>query len=115
MRFDGLMVITRRIDECEGFYEHVLGQPASEHGKGWVQFHLPGDQLLSLHTPWSDELQSEGSSSVLLLSVESVAEESLRMAAQGIAVSEPHEIPGGQVVTVVDPDGRLVQLVERAA
>jgi catechol 2,3-dioxygenase-like lactoylglutathione lyase family enzyme len=115
MRMDGLMLITSRIDACEEFYERLVGEPAAEHGKGWVQFSLAGDQILSLHTPWSAEMQSEGGSSVLLLLITSALEESVRLTALGIDVSDPHEIPGGQVLTVTDPDGRLVQLVERVA
>lgn len=113
MELSGVMLITDRLDACADFYGALLGVEG-DRGAGWVHYPLPGGRMLALHTPWSPDLASEGGSTVLLLDVASLAEESGRLAPHGIALGEPHAIPGGQVATLADPDGRLVQLVERA-
>jgi predicted enzyme related to lactoylglutathione lyase len=56
-------------------------------------------------------MTTSGGSQVMLLQVDSLEEESARLTSAGIACSEPHEIPGGAVVTVDDPDGRTIQLI----
>ncbi len=114
MELSGLMLITNRLDACADYYTALLGCDP-ERGAGWVHFALPGGRMLALHTPWSPDLPSEGGSTVALFDVTSLAEEASRLEGSGIELSEPHDIPGGRVVTTSDPDGRLVQLVEHDA
>lgn len=114
MRHDGTMLITNRLAECSAFYARLLGIEPSD-GSGWAQFPLADGSFIALHTPWHGGLQTEGGSQVMLLKVDSLAAESERLADGGIACSEPHEIPGGAVVTITDPDGRTIQLIERTA
>lgn len=106
------MLITDRLDECAAFYAALLGSDV-ERGDGWVHFPLAGGHMLALHTPWSAELTAEGGSTVALFDVESLTAEAARLEGSGVDLSAPHDIPGGRVVTTTDPDGRLVQLVER--
>jgi hypothetical protein len=73
---------------------------------------LDDGRMLALHTPWDPSITAEGGSGVTLLEVASVLDEVSRLQGTTIEVSEPHDIPGGRVVTMADPDGRLVQLIE---
>lgn len=112
MQTDGTMLITTNLDACIAFYSTLLDVSA-ELGAGWAQFGLGDGTMVALHTPWQEGMTTQGGSHVLLLRVDSLAEESVRLRAAGLDVSEPHDIPGGAVVSVTDPDGRLVQLIER--
>jgi predicted enzyme related to lactoylglutathione lyase len=111
MRLTGVMHITQRLDECADFYAALVGSDP-ERGAGWARFTLPDGSMIALHTPWSPDLAVEGSSSVTLIGVASLADERERLAASGLALGDPHDIPGGAVATIADPDGRLVQLME---
>jgi predicted enzyme related to lactoylglutathione lyase len=111
MEFSGVMLITNRLDACADFYR-VLLDTEPERGAGWVHYRLADGRMLALHTPWDPSMTAEGGSSVTLLEVASLDEEVARLQGTMIAVSEPHDIPGGRVITTSDPDGRLVQLME---
>lgn len=108
------MLITERLDECRDFYGALLGT-ASDPGAGWARFALADGTWIALHTPWRPGMTATGGSQIMLLQVDSLEEESARLTAAGIACSEPHEIPGGAVVTVTDPDGRSIQLIAYSA
>ena len=112
MRYDGTMLMTEQFDACREFYRDLLGVDA-EAGAGWANFPLGDGTFVALHTPWRPGMTTTGGSQVLLLRVDSLAQESARLTALGIACSEPHEIPGGAVVTLSDPDSRTIQLIER--
>jgi predicted enzyme related to lactoylglutathione lyase len=108
------MLITERLDECRAFYATLLGIESAP-GVGWARFTLADGSWVALHTPWRPGMTTTGGSQVMLLEVDSLQEQSARLAAAGIACSEAHEIPGGAVVTVTDPDGRTIQLIAYSA
>lgn len=110
MKYDGTLLITERLEECQRFYAVLLGAESAP-GAGWARFALSDGSWIALHTPWQPGMTTSGGSQVLLLEVESLAAETARLSAAGIACSEPHEIPGGAVVTVSDPDDRTIQLI----
>jgi catechol 2,3-dioxygenase-like lactoylglutathione lyase family enzyme len=114
MRYDGTMLITERFDECREFYARLLGVEP-DPGAGWARFGLADGSWIALHTPWRPGMTTTGGSHVMLLEVDSLEDESARLSDAGIACSEPHEIPGGAVVTVTDPDGRTIQLIAYSA
>ena len=114
MEYDGTMLITERLDECRAFYTALLGVE-SDPGAGWARFALADGSWIALHTPWRTGMTTSGGSQVMLLRVESLSDESARLAAAGVACSEPHEIPGGAVVTICDPDDRMIQLIAYSA
>jgi predicted enzyme related to lactoylglutathione lyase len=114
MRYDGTMLITERFDECRAFYALLLdAQPTP--GVGWARFGLADGSWIALHTPWRPGMTTTGGSQVMLLEVDSLENESARLSSSGVACSEPHEIPGGAVVTITDPDGRTIQLIAYSA
>ena len=113
MEYDGTMLITERLDECRAFYAALLGTE-SDPGAGWARFALADGSWIALHTPWRPGMTTTGGSQVMLFSVDSLEFDSARLAAAGIECSEPHEIPGGAVVTRSDPDGRTIQLISYA-
>jgi catechol 2,3-dioxygenase-like lactoylglutathione lyase family enzyme len=114
MRTEGIMLMTDQIEQCSDFYRTLLARDPVL-GAGWAQFTLDDGSLLALHSPWAPGMTTTGGSQVLLLRVASLADESARLRLLGIECSEPHEIPGGAVVSLTDPDGRALQLIERTA
>ena len=108
------MLITERFDECRAFYSLLL-DAAPTPGVGWARFGLVDGSWIALHTPWRPGMTTTGGSHVMLLEVDSLEDESARLTSSGIACSEPHEIPGGAVVTIADPDGRTIQLIAYSA
>lgn len=108
------MLITERFDECRAFYSLLL-DAAPTPGVGWARFGLADGSWIALHTPWRPGMTTTGGSHVMLLEVDSLEDESARLTSSGIACSEPHEIPGGAVVTIADPDGRTIQLIAYSA
>jgi len=114
MKYDGTMLITERFDECLVFYALLLRTDPGP-GAGWARFALADGSWVALHTPWQPGMTTTGGSQIMLLEVDSLEVESARLAAAGIVCSEPHEIPGGAVVTILDPDRRIIQLIAYAA
>ena len=114
MRYDGTMLITEQLEECQRFYADLLGV-AAEGGAGWARFALADGSWIALHTPWRPGMTSTGGSQVVLLQVDSLEDETARLTGAGIACSEPHDIPGGAVVTITDPDDRTIQLIAYSA
>jgi len=114
MRYDGTMLITERFDECRAFYALLLDAEPTP-GVGWARFGLADGSWIALHTPWRPGMTTTGGSQVMLLEVDSLEDESARLSSTGIACSEPHEIPGGAVATITDPDGRTIQLIAYSA
>ena len=110
MKYDGTMLITERLEECQRFYAALL-RLTPEGGAGWARFALTDGSWIALHTPWRPGMTTTGGSQVVLLRVDSLEDETARLTAAGIACSEPHDIPGGAVVTVTDPDDRTIQLI----
>lgn len=110
MEYDGTMLITERLEECRAFYAALLGAESAP-GAGWARFALADGSWIALHAPWRPGMTTSGGSQVMLLQVDSLEEESARLTSAGIACSEPHEIPGGAVVSITDPDGRSIQLI----
>ena len=108
------MLITERFDECRAFYSLLL-DAAPTPGVGWARFGLVDGSWIALHTPWRPGMTTTGGSHVMLLEVDSLEDESARLTSSGIACSDPHEIPGGAVVTIADPDGRTIQLIAYSA
>lgn len=111
--YHGTMLLTEQMDACRAFYRSLLAV-AEEVGSGWARFQLGDGTMLALHAPWQEGMTVQGGSQVLLLQVQSLAAHATRLAALGIDASSGHEIPGGAVVTIHDPDGRMVQLIEYA-
>ena len=110
MRYDGTMLMTDRLEECQRFYAALL-MVEPEWGAGWARFALADGSWIALHTPWRPGMTTIGGSQVVLLQVDSLDDEAARLTALGIVCSEPHEIPGGAVVTITDPDDRTIQLI----
>ena len=108
------MLITERFDECREFYALLL-EVEPDPGAGWARFGLADGSWIALHTPWRPGMTTSGGSHVMLLEVDSLEQEVGRLSRSGIACSEPHEIPGGAVVTIADPDGRSIQLIAYSA
>jgi predicted enzyme related to lactoylglutathione lyase len=108
------MLITERFDECRAFYALLLDAEPTP-GVGWARFGLADGSWIALHTPWRPGMTTTGGSQVMLLEVDSLENESARLSSSGVACSEPHEIPGGAVVTITDPDGRTIQLIAYSA
>ncbi len=95
------------------FYRDLLGAAPVYESEGWSEFRLPNGVRLGLHGGASGE--SRGGF-VLGLEVASLVDAKARLEAAGHAVpGEPHEIPGGREITVVDPDGNAIQLMEYGA
>ena len=114
MKYDGTMLITEQLEECQRFYSALFGVQSAP-GAGWARFALADGSWLALHTPWQPGMTTSGGSQVMLLEVEALEAEVERLTAAGITCSEPHDVPGGAVVTINDPDGRTIQLIAYSA
>lgn len=107
---DRLIVLTSRMADAVHFYATVLGGELVSESEHWSLVRFPGIEI-GLHA--SSSVQPGGP--VIGLRVGNLMDAVTTLAEFGISAGEIHEIPSGRVVTISDPDGNKIQLVERDA
>jgi predicted enzyme related to lactoylglutathione lyase len=106
-----VMLTVADIDRSAGFYGDALGLEIQRHSDDWAQADA-GGTAIGLHR--SDDPQA-GSGFALIFDVDDVGATYRALTERGIeGVEEPHEQPYGEIATVTDPDGHVVQLFRSA-
>ena len=111
---DTIFGITWHMDKCIDFYERILGMSAVSKSPYWTEFALENGVRFALHPPGDDALCTVNGGWICALRVADLSEIEARLHECGIDFSARHQIPGGELITLSDPDGRPVQLVQRS-
>ncbi|MEX2237129.1 MAG: VOC family protein [Dehalococcoidia bacterium] len=109
------MVITfvSDMDRAMKFYTEVLGLHAGMATEHFSVLNLPGGMTMALHSG-GKEREHGVANCVPVFSIENVKKAKEQLEAQGVPVVDgPSEIPGGIQFEVTDPDGNLIQLMQR--
>jgi len=96
------------MEDSVHFYREVLGADVIFESPHFTLIKL-GTAEIALHPPLTNN-----PGAVLGFQVPDLDEAILSLAETGYAVGEIHEIPNGRLVSLTDPNGVLLQLVERA-
>ncbi len=116
MPVTGLSTILVRVSNMEralAFYSALLEQTPISTTDSWTSFLLPGGITLGLH---SGGLQHEpGNDNAILgfAATDLVAIKTRLLALGARIVTDFHEVPGGRLIAVADPDGNVLQVIER--
>jgi len=110
---DTIFGITWHMDKCIDFYERILGMDAVSKSPYWTEFALANGVRFALHPPGDDALCSVSGGWICALRVSNLSELEARLRECGIDVGARHQIPGGELITISDPDGRPVQVMQR--
>lgn len=102
--------MTTRMTDAIHFYQFVLGGELVTESEHWSLVRFP-DFEIGLHS--ATIIQPGGP--VIGMRVPNLMDAVTTLAEFGISPGEIHEIPSGRVVSVSDPDGNQIQLVERDA
>ncbi len=105
-----LMVYVRDMPRAISFYRQVLGRAPAVESPGWSQFDLGSGIILGLHHA-RDGHPAPASGWTPGFNVVDLRPSRERALAAGGKISEEyHDIPGGVVLEVSDPDGNVISL-----
>ena len=113
----GVTVWTEDLERLVQFYRDTLGLTLRDRHNGWANFAF-GEMRLNLG--FHDQVSGEAKDPyriMLSFSVDDISAEYDRLSGQGvefIRVPEKEDW-GGMVATFVDPDGNVLQLLEKPA
>jgi predicted enzyme related to lactoylglutathione lyase len=104
-----LLVYVHDMPRSVSFYRDTLGLPLQVESPGWSQFDLGNGAFLGLHPAMGQGTPAAGW--VPGFSVDDIKAARQRLIDQGSSISlDFHDIPGGVVLEVRDPDGNPIQL-----
>ena len=109
------MVVTfvSDMERSRTFYKEVLGFHEAMPSEHFTVMTIPGGMTFALHTGGS-EREPGPANSVPVFSVENIKKARQQLEGDGIRVlGEPREVPGGLTLDIADPDGNIVQLIQR--
>jgi predicted enzyme related to lactoylglutathione lyase len=105
-----LMVYVKDMPRAVAFYRQVLGGAPAVESPGWSQFDLGSGIILGLHRA-RDGHPAPAPGWTPGFNVADLRPSRERaLAAGGTIAGEYHDIPGGVVVEVSDPDGNVISL-----
>ena len=108
-RLTELALFTSDVAGVTGFYERVLGIAPAEQSERHAVFQL-GELVLRIHVAVEPEPGDPPAEDHVAFTVEGVDGRTATLAATGVSVDGPRDLPWGRSAYVRDPDGRLVEL-----
>ena len=96
------------------FYKDALGLQSIMESPHWTMFRV-GDQAIALHhrlEPGEGPLGENGKGWYLGLQTDNLAPFRQSVVENGGTAFGYHEVPGGVVLTVCDPDGNPIQIMQ---
>jgi catechol 2,3-dioxygenase-like lactoylglutathione lyase family enzyme len=102
-------LFTRDVDAVAGFYERVLGVTPAERSPGQAVFSL-GELVLRIHAAVEPAAGHPPADDHVAFTVSDLDARTAALAAGGLDVDGPRDLPWGRSAYVRDPDGRLVEL-----
>lgn len=105
-----LLVYVRDMPRCVAFYRDTLGLPLKLESPEWSEFALGSGVVLGLHSarPGMAPAAPGWVPSFRVADIKA-ARERITASGSGVAM-EFHDIPGGVVIDVTDPDGNTLSL-----
>jgi catechol 2,3-dioxygenase-like lactoylglutathione lyase family enzyme len=110
---DTIFGITWHMDKCIDFYERILGMTVVSKSPYWTEFVLDNGVRFALHPPGDDGLCTVNGGWICALRVSDLSAVEVSLRTNGVEFGARHQIPGGELITISDPDGRPVQVVQR--
>lgn len=118
MKIKGLRTVIYQVSDMDrsvAFYNRVLGLELEMATPHWSSL-VCGDVRIGLHPPFTGQTAPYGGGGkgwLLNFEVNDIENAREALAKAGIKMSkELHEIPGGVVLDLEDPDGNNIQLVQ---
>jgi catechol 2,3-dioxygenase-like lactoylglutathione lyase family enzyme len=108
-RLTELALFTADVAGVAAFYENLLGIAPAERSDQHAVFHL-GKLVLRVHVAVEPGPGDPPADDHVAFTVEGLDARAAELAAAGVAVDGPRELPWGRSAYVRDPDGRLVEL-----
>ena len=103
------MLLQKDLHKSVAFYQEI-GMKLLLYSKGqWAEFDAGGGVKLAL-CPAEEE--AVGGHSGLLFQVENMEQLITRLKVAGIEVGEPTKIPLGKLITLIDPSGNKLDILE---
>jgi len=108
-RLTELALFTSDVAGVTAFYERVLGIAPADRSDGHAVFVL-GELVLRIHVAVDPGLGDPPADDHVAFTFEALDEHAAALAAAGVTVDGPRDLPWGRSAYVRDPDGRLVEL-----
>ena len=104
-----LALFTADVDRLTSFYARVLGLEPAERSPGHAVF-LLGELVLRIHAAVEPAAGDPPADDHVAFSLDGLDAHAASLAAAGIELDGPRDLPWGRSAYVRDPDGRLVEL-----
>jgi len=108
-RLTELALFTSDVAGVTAFYERVLGIAPADRSDGHAVFVL-GELVLRIHVAVEPAPGDPPAGDHVAFTVEGLDERAAELAAAGIALDGPRDLPWGRSAYLRDPDGRVVEL-----
>jgi len=108
-RLTELALFTADVPGVTAFYERVLGVAPSDRSDGHAVFAL-GELVLRIHAAVEPAPGDPPADDHVAFILENLDQHAAALAAEGIPLDGPRDLPWGRSAYVRDPDGRLVEL-----
>lgn len=108
-RLTEVALFTTDVDRLTGFYERVLALEPTERSPGHAVFAL-GELVLRIHAAVVPAPGDPPAADHVAFSFDGLNDHAASLAAAGVRVDGPRDLPWGRSAYLRDPDGRLVEL-----
>ena len=108
-QFSSLMVYIHDMPRAAAFYSEVLGAKPQVESPEWTQFDLGNGAILGLHRAHEAPSKTAAAWTPSFLVDDLKSAREAAVAAGGSALRY-HDIPGGVIASIADPDGNQLDL-----